>query len=692
MTYTKKTVEEIKANVILNIVTNVDAINDANVGSVLDIFTTAISQELGEQYDDLELIYNACRISTATDDDLEELGEIVGITRNLGTKSRGVVSFIRNTPASNNFTISAGSVISTQPNTEEQQYTYTVDNNTVFLREVVDESCKFINGVYQYKCAQRFVSSITKIDGLLSSSSHTFVKDTDYILTKNFSGEIIDTTSLTLINDCEDDSEWSEDDEADATTENSTTFYEGTKSLDLLKSGTTTTKLSYTNAYSSTFSMLQNSLFTNIYIKDSTALNKIGNIKLIVSDINDYSQRYEKIFTDLEIGWNRLRVSRDDSDLITTLNPDYTSFKYLKIEVNTVATTSTFTTGDLLMDFWFISEYENYVGDIISWDKEEDVPDDGTDFFVTYVPLSWEVDATATDVGLLYNANTGSVTYKISSLSNIDRLFNYTPFSGGLDIESDIDLRERIKSSADAANVATSEAIKQNVLSLPFIATCTVIDLPETLTENEAYIYNDTTKKIVLSQKVAIDDTTLLISDTSGGSADYTKTTDYVLNTNNEIDFDQGGTEPTDGNTIYITYNYNKLGYFKVFVSGILGELNQFEIDEVEEIVDEKKAAGINYEISQPTYIPITIDIDVELLDGFSSSIMTINIENSINTLLSSLDIGEDVKLASIIKEVMSLDGVDNCSVTDIASGGAADYVMDEDEKAVSSTITVNIL
>jgi len=147
MTYTKKTLDEIKANIVLNLMNNVDEINDANIGSIVDMIVTSLSQELEEQYDDLDVVYQGTRISTATGDDLEEIGAVVGVDRNEGSEATGYVTFIRNSPASAQFTITQGSIVSTQPNTETTQYKFTVDSDTLFKTSISGEEHLFVNGV-----------------------------------------------------------------------------------------------------------------------------------------------------------------------------------------------------------------------------------------------------------------------------------------------------------------------------------------------------------------------------------------------------------------------------------------------------------------------------------------------------------------------------------------------------------------
>ena len=686
MTYTKKETEEIKTNIILNIVQNVETINDANVGSGLDLFVTAVSQELAEQYDDMDVVYEGTRISTATEDDLEEIGLIVGIERNEGELATGTVSFIRNSSTSSDIIISAGTLVATQPNTGEEQLQFlTTEAKTLYTAIAVEENT-FIDGIFEYKADSRFIDALTTLD----NGTTTYTQNTDYSLSAGYDDIIIEPEDVSLINDCETAGDWTEGEEADTATANTSEYYEGTQSLNLIKSGTSSTLMSYAATFATTFDMSSDTLFTSLYIKDAAALAKISKVSLVVSDISDYSKNYTLDFSTLVVGWNRLYLDRTNADVVTTLNPNYPSMKYIKIIITTAATSSTFSAGDLMMDFWFTSTYENYEGDIIQWDKDQTVPVDSDTTYLTYVPLSVDIAVEANAVGVDYNISKGKITYKITSLANIDRVYNYEVFDGGIDVETDTDFRDRILSASDSVNVATTKAIKANVENLSFVSSCTVYDMPETAKTSEAHIYNSTTKEFELDNKVALDDANLVLSCSSGGSANYIKDTDYEL-VDNVIDFDIGGTAPTDGDTVYVDYHYDRLGYFTAFVTGVLGSLNTSELTEINTLLDEIKAAGINYTVSEPTEVLITVDANVTILTGYVSATMDTLISAAITSYIGDLEITEDVLLSGIIQTIMNVTGVDNTTVTDINGGGAADYVISTTQIARASTVTLTI-
>lgn len=694
MTYTIKTTDEIKNNIVLNLITNVDEINDANVGSTMDLFVTSMSQELGEQYEDIETVYNSTRITTATNSDLEEIGLIVGIQRTQGVKANTNVAFKRDAPASSTFTIPVNTIVSTQPNTGDLQYKFLVVNSTLFPSSISNETKTFRNGIYYYKLNSRFFDSVTTLNAEVSSTPTDLVLDTDYEIVDNYNDILLSAENLEVLDDCEATTDWTNvgADTANITT-NSSIFIEGTKGLNLMKSGATINTFGYSKDLGSgnEFDITTKSVFTFLNIVDSGTLAKISKIELIVASDSSFANSYT-VEQDFELGWNTLVIDRNiPQDLSISGNPDYKNLRYLKILITTNTTTDTVATAKIVMDFWNITTYEMFEGNVIHFLTTGDLPDDDSTMTFDYVPLSVEVLCTAENVGSDYNVSAKKIEYLASALSNINSVLNYSIVSNGIDIENDTDLRFRIQRAADIANVSTVNAIQFNVLGLDFIQTCEVVDTPLTLQEDEACIYNATTKKIILSRNVAIDSDNLVVSDTSGGSADYVKNTDYQITDNNELDFDLGGDEPGDGDTVYVTYNYNKLGWFNVGVSGVLGALTEFELDEVEEVVEEKKAAGTKYIISEPTYDVVSIEATITTTGSYSLAEIQDNISAEMIDYVNKLNIGDDVLLAGLIQKVMVITGVANISITSLVSdaypSSTGDLVVDSGHKA---TLIIN--
>ena len=493
MSYTKKTLNEIKNNLIMNLITNVDAINDANVGSVIDVLISAISQEFEEQYEDMDKIYKGTIITTATGNDLDNLGAIVGVTRNQGSKAQGTVTFIRANPSNSDFTISYGTIVSTEPNIGEEVYQFIVDADTTFYAEIVDEERTFRNGVYEYDFDQRLIDSITNLD-----AGGSFTEGTDYELQEEYNGLIIDTDSIVLLDDCELADWTAVGPDTDTIELNNNIYFQGDNSLELKKSGTTVDYVAYEKTLSSTVDLEDlDEVLLSIYV-ESSLKQHITELKLWFGSGSGTTHSYEFTYNADDLvsdDWKRFRLKTRNS--VVNGNPQIDNINHLKIQVTFDDITQTVTDDQLLMDFWFAADVKEYEGTILKWITHTNLPTDGTTVKTTYKPLSVEVSCTAYDVGDEYNVAKGKIIYKVTNLTNIDTVYNYLTFTGGIDVESDSVYRDRIIHASDLANKATVKAIKANVEAIDFVKSANVDDMPLKNTVDETHVYDDSTKNML---------------------------------------------------------------------------------------------------------------------------------------------------------------------------------------------------
>jgi uncharacterized phage protein gp47/JayE len=513
MTFTVKTFDELVTEMKINLVNNVDEINDLNVGAVIDTVISTFGNSLEGLYEDLNVVYEGSRISTATETDLDELGSLVGLTRSAGVKSTGVVTFKASASPGANITILENSQISTQPNTTETQLVFNVLEDTVFYDTITDESHLFLSGNYDYKLNQRFINTITTLTATSGGGAETLVENTDFEIIKTtdsdydtvFDGEIISNADLVSFNDCDDKTEgtWVRGEEVNtaALDDYATEHYQGTSCLTL---GTLnpTTEMEYTYTKDSTIDASDLSAFTYLFIRNSTVLSKIVSVKIEYASDVDFINSIYRTFSDELVAeeWNKLELTVGDSYTSATGNFDDARVKYFRITVTMNAGSEiSGASGDILLDNLFFSSYEIYTGDIIRFDKDSAiVPDNNTNFLTTYKPLSVEVNAEAVKVGSEYNVAAGKVVYKISPFPGITSIYNYETFTDGLPEETDDIFRTRVQEASELTNVATVSAIRNNVLSLPAIKTCSIIDMPEKETLGETHIYNDGTAKFRL--------------------------------------------------------------------------------------------------------------------------------------------------------------------------------------------------
>lgn len=684
-----KTTEELVSEVKYNFVVNIDTFNDMNVGSALDVYTTSICQEINVLYDSIQTLEDNAFIDTSEGTYLDQIGLEAGFVRNPGSKASGTITFLRNSPATTDFIIPANSQISTQPNEFNEQIVFETTISTTFKSVIVDETQNYLDGIFFYKPSQRDYENLTSITGTYSSSPYTFVVDSDFQITDVVDKKVIDISTLNTLDDCEATTDWTTTGVASATTTNATIYRQGTKALDLLKSNTSSTSFGYEKTLGSVEDLSVGDVFMYVYIADFTTLAKLDTITLYLGNSGAITNSFELEFeaSELNVGWNILNFPYSSQFVIRNGIPNIAIINHLRIDIESLNITDTFSTGELLMDFWYNAEYNVWSGQAIEWLPTGTKPDTGTELKYSYTPLSVDITCTGVEVGTDYNVNKNTVIYKISNLTNIDGLTNYEAFTGGVAIESDDAFRERIKEGNAIDDVATVSALEATVKTLSFVKTVSVIDLPVVSVTNEEHTYNSSITTYGTYQQVPIDNTNLTIGDTPGGS-DYTKDVDFILTANGEIEW-QGVSTPTDTNPFYLDYDRYKLGYFNVLVTGVSGTLSASQLTEIENLLDEKKSAGILYTITQPTEISIAVEVTPTISAGYTSTTVKEDVATAIENYIFTLDIGEDVLIAKLIQTIMAVEGVSNVVINDV-NGGVVDITIDSDEIAINGTHTVN--
>lgn len=497
MSFEKKSYDELVTEIKINLVNNVDEINDLNVGSVLDNIVSVFGNSLEGLYEDLQTVYEGTRITTATGEDLDELGLIVGVSRDPGRKSEGIVTFEVLTPLSIDNVISEGVQVSTQPNTTEPQYIFEVEEDTVFRAQVLDEEINFITGTYTYKLGERFISEVSQVKDDVPT---IFVEGDDYVILNegdaDYDSLIIDTTTNIIFNDCTDDDygNWSYAEAADGPiVEDSNEFYQGGTSFRLAKDDSDEIS-EFVFERPSSISVVGKSLILNLFIKDLTIKDLINNVNFSFSNSSGFTAHFKKTFTrnDLSIGWNTLVLTPGETGSETVGNVDTGNIKYFKLIIETNNSADVFSDGDINLDnIRFANIREDYNGTIIKILRSGNINADNL-LLVNYKPISCEVPCEAVRVGTEFNVISNQIVHKVSSLPQIRNVNNYESFTGGLNVETDDSLRDRIIFASELANVATVEAIRNNVLALPYVSTCSVIDMP---------------LKSIIAEKKTFDDT-----------------------------------------------------------------------------------------------------------------------------------------------------------------------------------------
>ena len=107
-------------------------LNDRNPGSVTRTLAESFAREYAVMSHQLDAIYQAAFVDTAGGRDLDQVAALVGVERRGATHARGEVLFRRNTPATADIAILAGTLVSTTPTAAVAVTVETTD--TVTLR------------------------------------------------------------------------------------------------------------------------------------------------------------------------------------------------------------------------------------------------------------------------------------------------------------------------------------------------------------------------------------------------------------------------------------------------------------------------------------------------------------------------------------------------------------------------------
>ena len=705
MPYNTKSQVNLVNDILLNILENVPEITDANVGSVFRQHVEALAIEIKLLYDALDNIYDGTRISTAIGEDLEELGLLVGKTRDEGVKSTGYVTFKRNSPTPTNFSINTSVIVSTLPNIGEEQLKFSVNQATTFLSSIDDEQHTFIDGDWDYKLNERFVHNTTDVEiiGYTTSTSivYTFDNGVDFIIYPGYNGFLVNVESIVVIDDCESTADWN--DSADAIAINDSVVHkEGDKSLMLGKSGTTTNEAYYYKTLSASKAGSNQWFVIYFNFGSEEIKNKLSKIEVTLgsggSAANSYTFTLSRSDFESGTGWSRYRFRYNATTTTISGNPDILNINYIKVNLITNNISDTLVSGDIKMDYWIFADTLSYEGDVVRW-LETTSPIDDTIFKVDYIPLSKEVLVEAENVGTKYNVNKGKITYKVTDIPNVNTVYNYSALSGGINEETDDAFRTRIQVAAQSQGKATIEAIKQSALGVSGVVSAEVDDMPLVTITSENHLFSAGQGIYQLDHEVIYHDeeppTNITITGTAAAAPhNFYYGTDYLSIYNSDkirlsqIQWQAAGTSPDDATLFNVAYTYNWLGHVYLYIASSDGTPTTSLVTLVSSAIDSTKAAGVQVHILSPTTIYVNITAELAPQQNYTFNDIETNVETAIYNHLNSLGIGEDVYLAKIYDIIMDVVGVENTHITLITS----DVTINTSEIARSGTITLSEL
>ena len=705
MVFEIKNENDIVNDILINLVTEVDKINDINPGSVIRTLVEALSAEIYEQYTQMQSLYDNTNITTAEDTGLENLGALVGVTRNIGTKASGYVSFGRNSTVTVDFTIPSETIVKTAATSLYSELQFKTKAAKTFTYYVIGETFDFYEGVKGYKLTERKFTSGTggliNLTGTKGAIAATFVSGTDWDKRSLFQEYIVtDTTTVEVIDNCDATTSWTNASDCIAVAVEGTEKIQGTNSLQLGKTGATQSYLQYSKDLAVAANIEGKVAMLNVWFTNQATIDKftnfgfiLGSNKLItITDVYKTSILKNK----LNVGWNSIPLDYMDYESTDTLgDPNPKNIEWVSIFSNMPSAVA-IAQGDILIDFIYAAEAEKYTGDIIEFTDYTKYPDDSTAVTFSWWPLTVDIECEAADVGDEYNVSTYAIQYRESSITNIDTIYNYNAFTNGVSIETDDELRARIISTASSPGKATSTALENSLLDIDGISSVYIEDMPEKNIYSEPHIYNAAITDYKLFNEIPyLSSINTIISDTVGPPypVDYTYTTDYTVNDDGEVVWITTGTNPVDGAIFYVTYLVKKIGFANAVISGTTYPLNTDLYPDILEAINITKPTGISVTWREPTVIMVDISctIIVNTSSGYDSTVTKFKTTENIVNWMNSNEIGESLKVSEFYSTVMSTPGVTNVTLTNWDGAGSpfTDVSCEDDKVIKDGTISV---
>lgn len=157
---------------------------------------------------------------------------------------------------------------------------------------------------------------------------------------------------------------------------NTATMKQGAGALNLVKTLTTSADHYYYKTVTA-FNLTGKKLHVWLYIRDTTALAKVSKVELFLfsgSAACPPCIYWDTPATSLSVGWNLLTADMAVTPTYqNTFNP--ASVNIIRLDVDTVATSTTFTAGEFIMDNWQLSDgwtTAGHVGNALNFDGAND--------------------------------------------------------------------------------------------------------------------------------------------------------------------------------------------------------------------------------------------------------------------------------------------------------------------------------
>lgn len=281
----------------------------------------------------------------------------------------------------------------------------------------------------------------------------------------------------------------------------------------------------------------------------------------------------------------------------------------------------------------------------------------------------WELNVTiqADQVGSDYNVAANAIKM-FSGINGIDDIVNYNACAGGLDIETNEQLGERIKEAAKARLLGTIPGYTTLVNSFNQIVDSTVIDtsmsdyIRNTYGNEidiivigqqiEAYTDTQTFNSLIGMEYVLNNQPVITVNSITGIVNDelytFEEGTDYIFVKDTTSDYRQSakaldkivwqpnGTLPDNGTTYTINYSANEL------ISTIQSTLDNTE----------NHLVGSDVLVREGEIVYLQISLDVSTYSGVNPVSSTIQIQNTIQNYINNLKLGEKIEQSDIVYEI----------------------------------------
>lgn len=641
MTFTTKTYDEIVNDIVRNLLTKEQKTTDFNLQSIIRSLIESYALELKNEDEDglidkISQVYNSTKLATATDGDLTDIAALVGIVRKSGTKASVQETFEIMNPLTTSITIPQG----TQFGTTDGSVKFSTDSVGTFTPSL-SETYTRVPGINLYTLNQRFGTNYS-ISGLTEGS--------DYTIDSKASRFFARPSSVVEIASCDNASQFTGVD-ATLVTDTTSSRTEGTGCIDIRDSNSSYTASAYKNLTTPIDLSTGKQVCCSVYI-DSSILSHIDSLKLSVGNYNAGAPTtlYQS-FSSLVEGWNDLNISTIESEssggIVNTAQIDY-----IELEITKDVYTQINTTTLLRMDFFFYANLFYKTCDVIVF---PDPQTSSSSFTITYSPLSWDITSSSSEIGTDQNVAPNMLIKKISSMPKIVSINNYESANEGTNVESDVELRERVLENRDVGAKATASAIKIALSNLDYVKDVT-IENPITKTVTGETFTVDLTNGNSLEKFLAISTG----FEFHVGATLYTAGSDYILNYDNTISYPDT-TSITDGATATINYSYALPGKFLVHISTNSDTYEPYDGSdhdlEIIDTIDSYKAAGIIYNIEKIETLSVDIVADVAFSTGNVSTYST-QIRTALTDKIKEYGIGDSIVYSQLEAAVKSIEGV----------------------------------